>query len=159
MYATIPVYYPSLEEASRNNEAPFWCDSYNVNMSCRNFIQDRAMTAMNTRELDSLIEDLIENYGVERAMYVLSRTVQFREWDERFDEAVREKAKGYEFPDSKTQRDANHVDPTERYVMEVDPCVVNAVFVGLMEFEKYQEETNTIENSFYEPDEDKAAEL
>lgn len=38
MYATIPVYYPSLEEAARKDEAALWCDSYNINMSCRNFI-------------------------------------------------------------------------------------------------------------------------
>lgn len=43
MYATIPVYYPSLEEAARKDEAALWCDSYNINMSCRNFIQDKAM--------------------------------------------------------------------------------------------------------------------
>ena len=42
MYATIPVYYPSLEEAARKDEAALWCDSYNINMSCRNFIQDKA---------------------------------------------------------------------------------------------------------------------
>lgn len=77
MYATIPVYYPSLEEASRRNEAALWCDSYNINMDCRNFIQDKAMTAMNSRELDSFIGELVRFYGVERAIYVLSRTIQF----------------------------------------------------------------------------------
>lgn len=41
MYATIPVYYPSLEEAARKDEAALWCDSYNINMSCRNFMRDR----------------------------------------------------------------------------------------------------------------------
>ena len=55
MYATIPVYYPSLEEAARKDEAALWCDSYNINMSCRNFIQDKAMTAFNARELDAFI--------------------------------------------------------------------------------------------------------
>ena len=30
MYATIPVYYPSLEEAARKDEAALWCDSYKV---------------------------------------------------------------------------------------------------------------------------------
>ena len=73
MYATIPVYYPSLEEAARKDEAALWCDSYNINMSCRNFIQDKAMTAFNTRELDAFIEELVRCYGTERAMYVLSR--------------------------------------------------------------------------------------
>ena len=73
MYATIPVYYPSLEEAARKDEAALWCDSYNINLSCRNFIQDKAMTAFNTRELDAFIEELVRCYGTERAMYVLSR--------------------------------------------------------------------------------------
>ena len=76
MYATIPVYYPSLEEAARKDEAALWCDSYNINMSCRNFIQDKAMTAFNTRELDAFIEELVRCYGTERAMYVLSRTIR-----------------------------------------------------------------------------------
>ena len=58
MYATIPVYYPSLEEAARKDEAALWCDSYNINMSCRNFIQDKAMTAFNTRELDAFTVSL-----------------------------------------------------------------------------------------------------
>ena len=43
MYATIPVYYPSLEEAARKDEAALWCDSYNINMSCRNFILSMKM--------------------------------------------------------------------------------------------------------------------
>ena len=81
MYAAIPVYYPSLEEAARKDEAALWCDSYNINMDCRNFIQAKAMTVMNSRELDSFIGELVRFYGVERAIYVLSRTVQFSEWD------------------------------------------------------------------------------
>ena len=87
MYATIPVYYPSLEEAARKDEAALWCDSYNINMDCRNFIQAKAMTVMNSRELDSFIGELVRFYGVERAIYVLSRTVQFSDWDSRFGQA------------------------------------------------------------------------
>ena len=92
MYAAIPVYYPSLEEAARKDEAALWCDSYNINMDCRNFIQDKAMTAMNSRELDSFIGELVRVYGVERAIYVLSRTIQFSDWDSRFDQAVLDRA-------------------------------------------------------------------
>ena len=33
------------------------------------------MTAMNSRELDSFIGELVRFYGVERAIYVLSRTI------------------------------------------------------------------------------------
>ena len=142
MYATIPVYYPSLEEAARKDEAALWCDSYNINMSCRNFIQDKAMTAFNTRELDAFIEELVRCYGTERAMYVLSRTIQFSDWDARFDQAVLDRAGKTDFPDTREPREAHQVDPTTRYVTEIDPCVVNAVFVKLMELEDEQEETN-----------------
>ena len=52
------------------------------------------------------------------------------------------------------------VDPTTRYVTEIDPCVVNAVFVKLMELEDEQEETNHMnEIEQDELDEDMTAEL
>ena len=160
MYATIPVYYPSLEEAARKDEAALWCDSYNINMSCRNFIQDKAMTAMNSRELDSFIGELVRFYGVERAIYVLSRTIQFSDWDSRFDQTVLDRAGQTDFPDARTPRDENHVDPTTRYVTEIDPCVANAIFMKLMELEEEQEATTQMENDGQKDlDEDMALEL
>lgn len=160
MYAAIPVYYPPLEEAARKDEAALWRDSYNINMDCRNFIQDKAMTAMNSRELDSFIGELVRFYGVERAVYVLSRTIQFSDWDSRFDQAVLDRAGQTDFPDARTPRDENHVDPTTRYVMELDPCAVNAIFMKLMELEEEQEATTQMENDGQtELDEDMALEL
>lgn len=160
MYATIPVYYPSLEEAAQKDEAALWCDSYNINMDCRNFIQDKAMTAMSSRELDALIGELVRTYGVERAMYVLSRTIQFSDWDARFDQAVLDRAAKTDFPDARTPREAYQVDPTARYVAEIDPCVANAIFIKLMELEDEQELTTQTENDRLKSlDEDMAAEL
>ena len=160
MYATIPIYYPSLEEASRRTEAALWRDSYNINMDCRNFIQDKTMTAMNSRELDFFIGELVRLYGVERAIYVLSRTIQFSEWDSRFDQAVLDRAGQTDFPDARTPRDQNHVDPTTRYVTELDPCVANAIFMKLMGLEEEQESTTQMENDGQkELDEDMALEL
>lgn len=160
MYAAIPVYYPSLEEAARKDEAALWRDSYNINMDCRNFIQDKAMTAMNSRELDSFIGELVRFYGVERAIYVLSRTIQFSDWDSRFDQAVLDRAGQTDFPDARTPRDGNHVDPTTRYVTEIDPCVANAIFMKLMELEEEQEATTQMENDGQKKlDEDMALEM
>ena len=160
MYAAIPVYYPPLEEAARKDEAALWRDSYNINMDCRNFIQDKAMTAMNSRELDSFIGELVRFYGVERAVYVLSRTIQFSDWDSRFDQTVLDRAGQTDFPDARTPRDENHVDPTTRYVTEIDPCAVNAIFMKLMELEEEQEATAQMGNDGQaELDEDMALEL
>lgn len=120
----------------------------------------KAMTAFNTRELDAFIEELVRCYGTERAMYVLSRTIQFSDWDARFDQAVLDRAGKTDFPDTREPREAHQVDPTTRYVTEIDPCVVNAVFVKLMELEDEQEETNHMnEIEQDELDEDMTAEL
>ena len=123
MYATIPVYYPSLEEADRNDEQELWLESYKINMECKRAIEDRAMTAFNTRELDSLIADLAENYGVERALYVLSRTVQYHDWNERFSEIVRARAGLFIYPDARTIN------------LKTDPCILNQIFIALINIE------------------------
>lgn len=141
MYATIPVYYPSLEEAERNNEKEMLLESYKINMDCKRAIEDRAATAMNTRELDSLISDLVEEYGVELAMYVLSRTVQFRDWDGRFSEIVKARAGEFEFPDAEKKLSADssegskNADQTQAYLTELDPCVLDLMYQRLMQEE------------------------
>lgn len=146
MYATIPVYYPSIETASRQDERELWLESRRINLDCKRFIEDRASTAYNTRELDLFIKDLVDQYGVERAMYVLSRTVQYMEWDGRFSAVVRERAAGFDFPDTRTQavkkaltqQDAAYADRSLAYVTDVHPCIVNDIFRELMKIEKQQ---------------------
>ena len=118
------------------------------------------MTAFNTRELDAFIEELVRCYGTERAMYVLSRTIQFSDWDARFDQAVLDRAGKTDFPDTREPREAHQVDPTTRYVTEIDPCVANAIFMKLMELEEEQEATAQMENDGQkELDEDMALEM
>ena len=80
MYATIPVYKYSLTDAVNYKERELWLESYNINMECKRAIEERATTAFNTRELDLLIKDLVEKFGVERALYVLSKSVQENDW-------------------------------------------------------------------------------
>ena len=144
MYATIPVYYPSLEEAERADERDLWLESYNINMECRNAIADRAMTAFNSRETESFIKDLLEHYGVERAMYVLSRTVQYRDWDTSFSEIVRSSANTFDFPDRHSSDALNARTPNEQlfsdrtnnyYISQIDPCVLDHIYLGLMKIE------------------------
>lgn len=102
------------------------------------------MTAMNSRELDSFIGELVRFYGVERAIYVLSDHPVFR-LGSRSVRRCLTRAGQTDFPDARTPRDENHVDPTTRYVTEIDPCVANAIFMKLMELEEEQEATAQME--------------
>lgn len=137
MYRTIPVYYPSLKEADRKEERELWLQSYHINMDCKRAIEDRAITALHTHELDLLIQDLIKNYGVERTMYVLSRTVQFRKWDERFDKAVCGRAKAFPFPDA-DQQPGQTEDKTSDYITDIDPCILNHIYTELIKMDNQE---------------------
>lgn len=103
MYAVIPVYKYSLTDAVNCKERELWLESYSINMECKRAIEERAATAFNTCELDLLIKDLVVKFGVQRALYVLSKSVQVNDWDARF--------------------------------TEIDPCVLECIYLGLMKIE------------------------
>lgn len=107
-------------------------------MDCRSFVQAKAMIVMNGRELDSFIGKLMCFYDVRRAIYILSHIVQFSGWDSRFDRTVLDRAGQTGFPDTRTPRDENRVGPATRYVVEIGPCTINAIFMKLMELEEEQ---------------------
>lgn len=132
MYATIPVYKYSLTDAVNYKERELWLESYNINMECKRAIEERVTTAFNTRELDLLIKDLVEKFGVERALYVLSKSVQENDWDTRFTEVVRDRSSVYDFHNE----DEQQAEKTQDYVInEIDPCVLDCIYLGLMKIE------------------------
>ena len=112
MYATMPVYYPSSAYAQQHGEQGLWLESHRINLECSSQINSRAAEIYDSRELDLLIEDLIRIYGVERALCVLSRTVQFKDWDARISHAVKERAKQFDFTQWKQDGD----DASEGYI-------------------------------------------
>jgi hypothetical protein len=104
-------------------------------MECKGQINRRALEAHNSRELDLMIGDLIRIYGVERTLCVLSRTIQYKDWDERLSQAVRDRAKRFQF----NEREYEDASPTRQYIChDIDPCVLDALYRRLMEKEAEQ---------------------
>lgn len=135
MYATMPVYYPSFRYAREHDEIELWRESHRVNMECKGQINRRALEAHNSRELDLMIDDLIRIYGLERTMCVLSRTIQFKDWDERLSQAVKERAKRFKFNEQEYEGN----DPTKRYLChDLHPLILNELFRKLMDREVEQ---------------------
>lgn len=133
MYATMPVYYPTFRYAREHDEIALWRESHRINMECKGQINRRALEANNSRELDLMITDLIRVYGLERTMCVLSRTIQYKDWDERLSQAVKERAKRFHF------NEQEYEDPTKQYIChDLDPCVLDILYRKLMEQEKNQ---------------------
>ena len=131
MYATIPVYRYSKGYADKHNERELWLESHNINMACKRAIEEQAATAFNTREMDLLIKDLVENFGVERALYVLSKSVRHNDWDERFSDIVRERAAALDDHDEDSEQEQKE----QEIISEIDPCVLDGIYLGLMKIE------------------------
>jgi len=136
MYATTPVYYPSFRYAREHNEIELWRESHRINMECKGQINRRALEATNSRELDLMINDLIRIYGVERTMCVLSRTIQYKDWDERLSQAVKERAKKFHF----NEQEYEGQDPSKQYICQnLNPCVLDILYRKLIEKEAEQD--------------------
>lgn len=133
MYATMPIYYPTFRYAREHDEVTLWRESHRINMECKGQINRRALEANNSRELDLMITDLIRVYGLERTMCVLSRTIQYKDWDERLSQAVKERAKRFHF------NEYPYADPTKQYIChDLDSCILDMLYRKLMEKEAEQ---------------------
>jgi hypothetical protein len=146
MYATYPVYYPSARYARENGEIDLWRESHNINQICKDFIGEKAAPAYHCHALPDFISELTDEYGPERAMYVIGRTVMGADWDKRYDSNVRERAARFGYHDMKeglALREAGKdpyrfSDRTTNIISDVHPCILNDTFRALMKMEQEQ---------------------
>ncbi|MDR1320671.1 MAG: DUF3849 domain-containing protein [Gracilibacteraceae bacterium] len=146
MHATYPVYYPSARWARENGETNLWRESHKINKACKKFIGEKASPAYYDRALPDFINELTGEYGLERAMYVIGRTVMAADQDRRYDSNVRERAARFIYQDMRegqALREAGE-DPyrsannTISIISNVHPCILNDVFRSLMQMEMEQ---------------------
>jgi len=146
MYATYPLYKPSARFAREYDEIDLWRESHKINKECRDFIKENAGKAYHDRELPGFIEKLTEEYGLERAMYVVGRSVVGSDWDKRYSSDTRTRAEMFGYMDMKEaaalyesgQDPHRTADHTISYISDVHPCILNDVFRSLMKIEKEQ---------------------
>ena len=146
MYTTYPVYYPSARWARENDEIELWRESYKINNECRDFINGNAGKAHHNEELPGFIKELTDAFGVERAMYVIARTIVGADWDRRYYNDVRSRAESFPFQDMEeaAQLRENGQDPyrtadkTAYLCSDVHPVMLNAIFRCLMKMEQEQ---------------------
>ena len=145
MYATYPIYYPSVRWAKENGEIELWRESFKINKECKGFIFMKAGAEYHNQNLPGFIADLTERYGLERAMFVIGRTIVDSKWEERYDESSRKRAGQFDYRDMKEARaqyeageNPHKVDVSDNYLLNVHPVMLNAIFRSLMEMEQEQ---------------------
>ncbi|MCL2253590.1 MAG: DUF3849 domain-containing protein [Lachnospiraceae bacterium] len=146
MYAVYPIYYPSAKYARDKGEIELWRESFNINKECRDFINEKASIAHYERNLAGFAQELADNFGIERSIFVMARFIIRADWDKRYDDEVKARAKLVDFQDMKEWRtfldsgqDSHKLaDHTQSLYSDVHPCILNCIFRNLMKREQEQ---------------------
>ena len=144
MYAAYPVYYPSSRYAIKNGEQDLWRQSHSINQECRDFLSGHASIAYHGHALPQFIYSLVENFGLERSMYVIARTIVGAGYDGRYYKDAVERAALFDFQEmreAKTLREEgkdpyNTADKSAYYCSDVHPVMLNDIFRFMMKLEQ-----------------------
>ena len=99
-----PMYYKPLYYAAENGEMEQYRASHFANQACRDAIEKAIAEHYRDNRLDPVAaKEVTEQFGYERTLVVLARTVKERDWDARFSNENKAWAKSLEdLPDPDT---------------------------------------------------------
>ena len=111
------LYRGSLAEARRRNQIDLWQESLQENIRCKNAIEEAIRRDFDGMHLKGdCAQKIIEQYGFRRTAWVLSNTLQQKEWDGRFSPQNKEWARKTFIPEEGRRTD---------YLVESHPAVLN----------------------------------
>ena len=80
-----PLYLGTKETARKAKQLQLWKDSLQANIRCRIAIESEIRQGFDGKSLDcTCAAHVIDKFGVDRVRYVLSATLQDKEFDKRF---------------------------------------------------------------------------
>lgn len=80
-----PIYYNQLYYAAEHNELEQYRASHQANIACRDAIEKAIADHYHDNRLDpAAAQEVVEQFGYERTLAVLARTVKAHDWDGRY---------------------------------------------------------------------------
>ncbi|MCI8493925.1 DUF3849 domain-containing protein [Anaerotruncus sp.] len=145
MRGDFPYLYPhSLRDAKQRGELDLWRESHQENIACKEAIESairRDFDGMYLKE--GCANGIIEQYGFKRVAWVLSNTLQQKDWDGRFSPSNKKWAFKTYIPRSVER------DRTTDYVVESHSAILDG-FVS--QYHKAVQELNLFGAEHCEPD-------
>ncbi len=126
-FRSVPIYTQSLMEAKQSGNLGAWKDNVAASEACIKFIEDNLSAAYEGRDLENLVKQLDEKFGIDRAMYTVAATVQLKNQDGRFTNEVKNRAAQFGF-DSDNMR--------LNFLTERHPVMINHLYQQMMEMEQ-----------------------
>ena len=125
-FRSVPICTQSLMEAKQSGNFGAWKDNVAASKACIKYIEDNFYTAYEGRDLEEFVKQLNDKFGIDRAMYTVAATIQLKNHDGRFTNAVKERAAQYTF-DSDNLR--------LKFLTERHPVMINYLYQQMMEME------------------------
>ena len=122
-----PLYMHTLSYAMEHGMADDYLVSRELNLDCKNAIEDAIRKNFDGMHLaHDAAEEILEEYGAERVIFILANTMQHLEHDRRFSRENKAWANRYEIPKNiSSGRDLN-----ADYIVNSHPAVLDG-FIGL----------------------------
>ena len=131
-----PLYTHTITYAMEHGRADDYLESRKLNLDCKNAIEDAIRENFDGMHLaHDAAEEVLEEYGAERVVFILANTLQHLEHDGRFSIGNKAWAKGYEIPENINRG----MDMNADYVVSSHPAVLDG-FIGLARDEIQEQE-------------------
>ena len=96
------IYRQTIAQAKANGDMELYRASHKENIACSKAIDEAIRNNFDGMHLnDSTADGVIQEYGIDRVIYVLANTLQQKEYDGRFSAVNKEWAAKTEIPDGK----------------------------------------------------------
>lgn len=124
-YKDIPVYKNNADYAKSHNELEAYRNSFKANIACKEEIETAVRKNFTDSHFDSekALDEVLENFSVDRIEYVLAKTVQYKHNDGRFQECNKRWAESVPVTELPTEWD---VDRTCYFVVDAHPVLTDA---------------------------------
>lgn len=85
MAEVVPIYYHTADYAREHDELPEYRASLKAHVECRDAIDAAIARHFKNDHLDEeALQEVVEQFGYERTLYVLANTIRHKDWDARF---------------------------------------------------------------------------
>lgn len=121
-YSDVPVYYEPFSYAQEHGEVDLYRTSYRMNSECKQAIHEAIADNYDGMHLgDDAVNQVVQQYGMERVGYILANTLHHKSYDGRFSASNKEWAEQVSTPEHNAERMTFRTD----WVVDSHPAVLN----------------------------------
>ena len=126
-FKDVPICTMSYMAAKQSSREQEWRNSLRASKACIKYINENLSARYAAHDIGSVVKDLEEQFGLKRALYTIAATIQIKDQDGRFSQAVKDKAREYPFDSDRAKLE---------FLTEAHPVMLCFLYEKLMDREK-----------------------